>query len=231
MRKTLSVSEKLFLDRVQSLEKRIFPGQLDESDSYRMKNAGRYSWLYRPSHHIETGLITEEDVALLSVPGKRLLSVGAHPAYFEQLLCVLGIPADNIVVSDKDPAIALVEGLMDRTVFDATGIWPDIGLFDLIIFPESLCMAVQDNAKRSEDAPEGLFPTDANESQMLAVIFKQALTHLAPHGEIRANGPMSHPNVVKAACEQLTEEGFDHTINYARFFLTLSAKPAFQEKN
>ena len=211
-----------FTAEVAALEKRLFPGDLDAANPGRMKN-GSYSWLYRPSHHAETGLITRADIAGLSVPGKRLLSIGAHPAYLEQLLCVMGIPAHNIFIADKDPAVALADGLMDRTIFDATGIWPDIGMFDLIIFPESLCMAVGDGTKSGETT-EDPYPKDKAEASSLAFILGQAFTKLKPNGEIRANGPQSHPNVVKLASDILTKEGHPHAIDYDRFFMTIRRK-------
>ncbi|MBP7114341.1 MAG: hypothetical protein KBA40_02705 [Candidatus Peribacteraceae bacterium] len=214
-------SQKAFTDEVRSLEERLFLGQLDPAQPDRMKNTGKYSWLYRPSHHAATGLITKEDVTMLTKPGKRLLSVGAHPAYLEQLLIVLGIPAENIMATDNDPAFRYAEGLMDRALFDCTGIWPDIGMFDLIIFPESLCMAVGGDSKKEEGTADSPFPSDSKEAETLAIVLEQALSKLRPDGEIRANGPMSHPNVVKAASTALTLKGCSHSIDYQRYFLTV----------
>lgn len=212
-----------FVDEVAFLESRLFPGRIDDVNPKRMKNVGRYSWLYRPSHHIQTGLLTKQDIAMLTEPGKRLLSIGAHPAYLEQLLCVLGVPAENIFVADKDPAIALAEGLMERTIFDATGIWPDIGTFDLIIFPESLCMIVSCDNQEKKISNGDRSLSDAREAETLAIVLRSALQHLRPEGEIRANGPMSHPNVVKKAAEILRKKGHEPVINYERFFLRISA--------
>jgi len=210
----------IFADDVAALEKRIFPGQMDEKDSTRMKNVGKYSWLYRPSHHVATGLITKKDIEMLKASGKRLLSIGAHPAYLEQLLCILGVPAEHIFIADKDAGIALADGLMERTIFDATGIWPEsIGTFDLIIFPESLCMAVGGDKKEDKDPKD--FSGDAKEAATLAVVMGQALKKLRDGGEIRANGPMSHPNVVKAATKLLETAGHPAVIDYDRFFLTV----------
>lgn len=213
---------KDFVKKVQSLEASLFSGQLDESDPVRMKNIGKYSWLYRPSHHIATGLVTKKDIADFSVSDKRLLSIGAHPGSLEQLLAVVGIPAKHITIADKDSAIAYVEGLMERACFDATGIWPDIGTFDLIIFPESLCMIVGGDGKKKQTT-DGTFPSDASEAEALASVLYQALMKLRPGGEIRANGPMSHPNVVKAASEKLRKQGCAHSIDYDRYFLTVCA--------
>ncbi len=212
--------QKAFVADVAALEKRMFPGQMDDKDTARMKNVGKYSWLYRPSHHVATGLITRKDVEMLKQSDKRLLSVGAHPAYLEQLLCILGVPAENIFIGDKDPGIALADGLMDRTIFDATGIWPEkIGTFDLIIFPESLCMAVGGDKKEQKDPKD--FSSDAKEAAALAVILQQGLKKLRDGGEIRANGPQSHPNVVKAATKILEDAGQKAVIDYDRFFLTV----------
>lgn len=212
--------QKAFVADVAALEKRMFPGQLDDTDADRMKNVGKYSWLYRPSHHARTGLITKKDIELLTQSDKRLLSIGAHPAYLEQLLCILGVPAENIFIADKDPGIALADGLMERTIFDATGIWPEsIGTFDLIIFPESLCMAVGGDTKEKKDPKD--FSGDAKEAAALAVVLGQTLKKLRDGGEMRANGPMSHPNVVKAATKILEDAGQKADISYERFFLTV----------
>ena len=230
-RKNASTVQQSFVEKVRTLEAKMFPGRLDDKEKNRMKNEGKYSWLYRPSHHAETGLITKEDVTMLSESGRRLLSVGAHPAYLEQLLIVLGIPAENIMATDKDPAFRFAEGLMDRALFDCTGIWPDIGSFDLIIFPESLCMAVGGDTKREEGTSDSPFPSDAKEAEALAVVLSQALSKLRPGGEIRANGPMSHPNVVKAASEKLLAKGHGHSIVYDRFFLTVRHAGAGEQEN
>lgn len=214
-----SDDQKVFVTDVAALEKRMFPGQMDEADADRMKNVGKYSWLYRPSHHARTGLITKKDVAMLMQPDKRLLSIGAHPAYLEQLLCILGVPAEHIFIADKDPGVALADGLMDRTIFDATGIWPEsIGTFDLIIFPESLCMAVGGDKKQKAEKD---FSGDAKEAAALAVILQQTLKKLRDGGEMRANGPQSHPNVVKAATAILEQSGQKAEIHYERYFLTV----------
>lgn len=219
-RAALTDDQKTFVTDVATLEKRMFPGQMDDTDTARMKNVGKYSWLYRPSHHVATGLITKKDLELLMQPEKRMLSVGAHPAYLEQLLCILGVPAEHIFIADKDPGIALADGLMDRIIFDATGIWPEkIGTFDLIIFPESLCMAVGGDTKDKKDPKD--FSGDAKEAAALAVILQQALKKLRDGGEIRANGPQSHPNVVKAATKILEDAGQKADIHYERYFLTV----------
>lgn len=207
-------------DEVICIERRLFASHLDPDDATRMKNDGKYSWLYRPSHHIETGLITEEDIGRLTRFANRVLSVGAHPLYLERVLLGLGVPSANIVAVDHDPAIMDVDCGVETITFDATQLWPEIGTFDLIIFPESLCIAIRDTIKK-----EGMvvtdeqFPTDAREAELLAHVLGEALARLKPGGEIRANGPMSHPNVVKKAGALLDEKGFYHSLTYARFFL------------
>ncbi len=221
--KKLTESEQAFVEKVRKLEERLFPGQFDENDSTRMRNDGKYSWLYRPSHHIETGLLTEKDIDELRRPGRRLLSIGAHPVYLEQVLCELGVPAESIVVADNNPAIMESKSSMEKIMFDANGSWSEMGSFDLIIFPESLCISIRDHMKEEGGSADikTKFPTDAREAELLAMMLKQALTRLRPNGEIRANGPMSHPTVVKAASTLLDQEGIHHAIDYQRYFLTV----------
>jgi hypothetical protein len=203
-----------FLERIKALEEEQFPELLHAEDSMRMKS-NRYSWDYRPSHHVRTGLITENDIELLSKPGKRLLSVGAHPGYLERLLPELGVPAEHILIADNDPLLLEGEYPFEKLSFDMLSTWPDMGAFDLIIFPESLCIALSDHIKKAEPEGEGPFATDALEASLLVSVLRQALDRLKPDGEIRSNGPQSHPNVVKAAQENLGP----HELEYKRYFL------------
>jgi len=203
-----------FVKTIRQLEERLFPDLLDPEDKMRMKSPG-YSWEYRPSHHAETRLITAEDVEDLK-KGKRMLSVGGHPGTLERVLRELGVPEEAMLLADVDPRVQEHGGI----VFDMTNPWPDIGMFDLILFPESLCIALADRIKK-EGTPvsDAKFPTDAREAELLTVVLGEAFAHLKPGGEIRANGPQSHPNVVKAASEELDEQWIPHVIDYQRYFL------------
>ena len=219
-----SDKRKAFAIEVRALEERLFHNELDEKDRSRMKS-GRYSWHYRPSHHVQTGLMTRDDITFLRKPGKRLLSVGAYPGFFEQVLCALGIPPKHILLTDNDPDITLCGGLMKTVEFDASACWPDIGTFDQIIFPESLCMCVAGALKMRKSElhtpTDAAYSTDELESEVLATILEQALKRLRPGGVIRANGPMSHPNVVKAMGARLRTKGIAHLVDYERFFLSM----------
>ena len=210
----------MIIARMRALEEQEFARQLHAEDPTRMKS-DRYSWHYRPSHHIATGLITESDIALLSQPGKRLLSVGAHPAYLERLLCKLGVPAGNILLADNAADFLEEEHSLEKISFDMLGTWPEIGSFDRIIFPESLCIALRDHIKKMHPKAEGLLPRDAVEAELLSRVLRQALERLHTNGEIRSNGPQSHPNVVKAAQAKLDAEGYPHTLTYQRYFLSV----------
>ncbi len=210
-------------DDVRRIEQALFADQLDPGDRTRMRNDGKYSWLYRPSHHVESGLVTEADITMLSQPGKRLLSVGAHPLSLERVLLELGIPAQNIVTADHDPGIKKIDCPVEKLIFDMTHEWPELGDFDLIIFPESLCIAIRDTIKQEGAvATHEQFATDAREAALLAHVLGEALQRLKPGGEIRANGPMSHPNVVKKAGALLDAKKRKHSIAYARFFLRVT---------
>jgi len=211
----MNPSSDHLLALVSVLEEELFADELDPYDLTRMKSPD-YSWLYRPSHHIESGLLTVEDIERLR-NGKRLLSIGSFPAYLERVLVACGVPAENIVVTDVNPALAELELPMEHVVFDCTKAWPDLGMFDVIIFPESLCIALTDTMK-GEDLPQtnDAFPTDAREAELLAHVMKEALRRLNSGGVIRANGPMSHPNVWKRVGEIL-EGAF--TLKYERYLV------------
>jgi hypothetical protein len=211
-----------FINQIKILEEKLFPELLETEDNKRLKSDGKYFWHYKPSHHAATGLITPDDVPFLQEPGRRLLSLGAHPAYFERIVLELGVPADHMLVTDTDPRMAEGTWPMPTMIVDFTKPWPNIGVFDRIIFPESLCIAVRHTV---QDMPKasGPHPYDAAEAQVLACVLGQALSHLAPGGSIRANGPMSHPNVVQTASEQLQKLGQQPLIGYQRYFLTVQA--------
>lgn len=213
----LSAPEQAFVQRVQEIEETLFADQLDPKDSARMKS-DKYSWLYRPSHHAATGLITESDIT----SGKRILSVGAHPGFLERVLIALGLPADNLVIADSDPGILSIAGDFQKKQFDMTDAWPELGMCDLILFPESLCISLSNKIEQEGTQPvakkSSLYPTDTREAELLAFVLTQALKRLRPAGEIRANGPMSHPNVVKTAQEKLRNV----KLEYQRFFLRIA---------
>lgn len=213
--------DQSLLARVQRLEQNLFGDLLDEDDSTRIKSE-EYSWLYRPSHHVETGLITEADIASLSQPGKRILSVGAHPAYLERILCELGVPSENILIADKDAAINGTAGIPSAH-FDMLQEWPaDLGMFDLIVFPESICIALTNAIEALGPLGGERFAKDAVESSLLGTLLTQVLEHLKPDGEMRANGPQSHPNVVNTTLSQLRkEENVPCALDYKRYFITV----------
>ncbi len=216
-RKKAPASQRPFVERVRELEERLYAGKLRDDDPGLMKEERRF-WHFRPSHHAATGLITQEDIALLSRPGKRLLSVGASPAFLERLLVDLGVPAQNILVTDKDPAITNAAGPIPSLAFDMHGTWPETGTFDRIIFPESLCIAIRDRLPKEDNADHHL---DEGETALLTAIFRRAVARLQPGGVLRANGPMSHPKVMQAATAALREEGYVLAADCRRFFLSL----------
>jgi len=222
-------ASRLFMDRIRQAEERLFADQFSENDASMMQSGGRRFWHFRPSHHIATGLMTEEDIMLLSQPGKRLLSVGASPAFLERILVELGVPPANVLLADNDPAIAQCAGPIPFVIFDATGAWPDIGFFDRIIFPESLCIAIGDRVRESGveiGSAAGDHPTDAIETTLMTTLLHAALQRLCPGGILRANGPMSHPKVIRAVSAMLREAYPEIVIESRRFFLSIHSVPA-----
>ncbi|MFA6523186.1 MAG: hypothetical protein WCS85_02355 [Candidatus Peribacteraceae bacterium] len=208
-----------FLEQIRQLEERLFGEELNGGKRIMSE---RSFWHFRPSHHVKTGLLTAEDITLLSKPGKRLLSVGAHPAFLERLLPELGVPKENILLADKDPAIGVSAGSIASVVFDACETWPDIGTFDRIIFPESLCIALSDQSKSTENRNE----KDAFDAALLASILRQAFERLRPGGILRANGPMSHPNVIRMVEKELQQQHLPASLESRRFFLSITPPPA-----
>jgi hypothetical protein len=189
-----------------------------------MKSEGRQFWHFRPSHHAATGLLTREDVDCISQPGRRILSVGAYPAFLERLLPALGVPYEHILLADKDPSIKEC-GPMQTMVFDAMEVWPDIGTFDRIVFPESLCVSIGDRIREEgvfkENAGVGAHQSDVREAELLAALLYQAIGKLRPGGMLRANGPMSHPAVLHKTETMLHEKGISFSMESRRFFLAI----------
>jgi hypothetical protein len=209
-RRQAGEEQRPFVERVQTLEAKMFPGEFGDG---KMMKSERSFWQFRPSHHASTGLVTAEDIELLKQPGKCLLSVGAHPAFLERLLPELGVPVEHMLIADKEQGIVQAAGTIPSVTFDMLGDWPDLGMFDRIIFPESLCIAVSDKMREEGLVPSDDHASDPREAELLVLVLKQALKRLRPGGVLRANGPMSHPNVVRATGIQ--------GIDYDRFFLTI----------
>jgi hypothetical protein len=211
---------------VAGIEQRLFADLLDPADATRLRS-DRRAWHYRPSHHVRRGLFTPPDIIRLQQLGARLLSIGAWPLVFERTLLELGVPVAHLVVADSDPDILTAQHTFEARAFDLTQAWPgDLGTFDLIIFPESLCIALTDRLQQ-EGQPLGLvaggFPGDEPQAQLLSVVCAQALGHLRRGGVVRADGPMPHPKVVQRASQLLLEAGWPHTLRYERYLLQVQA--------
>lgn len=225
-------TDTTFRERLRVLEEQILKDRLDPTDATRLRHDG-YAWHYRPSHHAARGLISAEDVAMLSAPGRRLLSIGAFPAALEHCLVTVGLPPEHLTITDIDPRILTCPIPCKKQQFDALEPWPaDLGHFDRILFPESLCIMFTDRLRTAELDHSVPHATDPLEAKLLAHVLGSALSHLAPGGIIRADGPMSHPKVVQAASQILTAQGHTHSIAYERYLLTVvgPAKPVEKEE-
>jgi hypothetical protein len=211
---------------VADIEQRLFADLLDPADATRLRS-DRRAWHYRPSHHIRRGLCTPSDIIRLQQPGARLLSIGAWPLVFERTLLELGVPVAHLMVADSDPDILTAQHTFEARAFDLTQVWPlDLGTFDLIIFPESLCIALTDCLRQQGQVLGAVgdhFPADEPQAELLARVCAQALAHLRGGGEIRADGPMPHPKVVQRASQLLLEAGWPHTLRYERYLLQVQA--------
>ncbi len=221
-RKKVPTAAQILVERFRAFEQKLYADQLHD-DRSMMKSGDRRFWHFRPSHHVASGLLTQEDVMCLSPSGKRLLSVGASPAFLEKLLPEIGVPAENIVLADKDPIRIENAGPLKVVTFDMNDPWPEMGTFDRIIFPESLCIAIGDRLKeRGTAAPSSdAHPNDPLEAELLTSIMREALRRLRPGGIIRANGPMSHPKVVQKMEEALSRDGIRCDVQYKRYLMDI----------
>lgn len=210
--------EMAFLERVKAIEQDMFGTKLDTASSKRMKDDGGYSWLYRPSHHIKTGLMKEEDINMLQKG--TLLSIGSAHATLEKVLLKLGAPMRHITISDVQPIPSECTGGMQTYEFDCTETWPMQNEYDVIIFPESLCIALRDRMRGEGYEQNNRSLWDRRESELLCHVLSEALQHLRCGGELRCNGPMSHPTVVQMAEEKLKEiQKRKYALTYERYFL------------
>lgn len=225
-------SGRAFVEKVRRLEERLFSDNLEPYCPDDMKNEGRNYMHFRPSHHFETGLVTEEDVENLRRPTARLLSIGAFPPFLERTLIELGIPATNIVIADEEPAILQADIPCKKVLLNVKGDWPDIGTFDRIIFPESLGVATDMSTNASG---KQIFLTDPKFPEVLSIVkdydavelsifmkvIKEVSKRLRPEGIMRANGPSAHPHVIGAMHLALRELGYNHIIEYWDYFLSI----------
>ncbi len=175
-------SENLdIVERVEEIENRLFPGKFSEYKQTEGRTPNRpncYSF-FAPSHHFETGLMTESIVEdLTRHRDKKILFVGSGPANLEMIVIELGVRPDQIVVSDIDPLP--IEGpLSERcATFDMLHPWPRFeNSFEYVIFPESF---------------PGLPIPEAGEritqrTKNITFVLKQALQVLQPNGVIQLN--------------------------------------------
>lgn len=134
---------------------------------------------FRLSYFFKAEFITEEDVQALRQEGKKLLSIGSGPAYLERTLQSLGVPNENVVISDISD-----DGLSKEFrsyVFDMhSEEWPKFeeGGFDLIIIPEAFGVSL----------PRRDLPYWAKAHLLQGVVTK-SLDLLKPNGELRMIDP------------------------------------------
>jgi hypothetical protein len=70
---------------------------------------------------------------------------------------------------------------------------PDIGTFDLILFPESLCIALTDRLKKTGPHGDAPFATDSEEARMLRDVLCGALARLRPGRRDSGKRPAEPP--------------------------------------
>ncbi len=182
-------SPESFDDGLKALQKRMF-GQHLKNDDYILTHPGAEHSYFSPYYHFIKGLVSEELVEeLKSQPDTKILSVGAGPAYLEQLLVSMGIDRERFVLSDMDSQVLPEE--FKRFSFDMYSAWPrNLGKFFLILFPESV--------RIHSGNPPAVFED----------LLRQALDSLEEGGEIRMDGHGQNSKVTDRIKLHLTEEGY-----------------------
>ncbi|MBP9836808.1 MAG: hypothetical protein KBC78_03160 [Candidatus Pacebacteria bacterium] len=182
-------SKESFDEELKSLQRRMFGNRL-KNDSYVLTQPGSEHSYFSPYHHFEKGLVTEELVEdLKSHPDEKILSVGAGPAFLEQLLVEMGIDKERFVLSDKDTEV-MPEGFVNIEL-NMYGQWPNnLGKFSLILFPESV--------RIHSDKP----------SEVFELLLKRALGALEDDGEIRMDGHGQNTKVTDKIEAHLREQGY-----------------------
>lgn len=190
---------KPYWHKIRELEAQLFPEFKEEDYSFTSPETN-YAY-YAPNVHFRKGLVTEANVEnFLEDPDKKMLSVGAGPAYLERLLVHLGINKDRITLADIEPH-DLPDGFA-RKIFDMSKEWPEFNedeKFDLIVFPES--PPINDFNKSDEQIVKDF-----------SLLIERALHHLQPDGEIKMTGNPNHPMVVEKVEQELRKMGHDVTV-------------------
>ena len=160
-------------ETVHRLEVKLFPEFRGRNFLDICTTDGYYS-VFLPSWHFKTKVMTSEMVEdLRANRTKRLLSVGAGPAYLEIFLTCLGIKHKQIELADIHPSN--LPECFRKHYLDMHHDWPTLGTtYDYIIFPESILL----NVKR----------TDEERIDALYGLLNKCLLILKKGGEIHMNG-------------------------------------------
>jgi hypothetical protein len=189
---------KPYWQRIRELEAQLFPEFKDED--FCIDSPETNNFYFAPSVHFKEALITETDVEnFKNDPKRKMLSVGAGPAYLERLLVNLGVNKDNIVLADKNPRDLPSD--FKIKIFDMSGEWPEFedGQFDLIIFPENPSINVN-----SDFGEERI--------QAFTSLFAKALQHLKPGGEIKITGNRNVEEITEKVEQELKKVGYNVTV-------------------
>lgn len=191
----------LTYEGIRRAEKRIFPEFKNDDKCYLL--SGFHDSYYSPSWHYKAGLLTKEMISQLRSSRKRLLSIGAGPAYMERFLVRLGVKAQNIVLADIDPS--LMPTGFKTYKFNMFEEWPEFGAtFDYIIFPMSIPIFY------------GLFKDDTGIQWTALALYSllcESLSRLANGGQIRIKGAYIADKTVGKTLSMLRKDGF--TLSYS----------------
>lgn len=157
---------------------------------------------FAPNYHFKYGLVSESDIERFSHDKtKKLLSIGSGAAYLERLLVELGVPKENVVLSDIVQE-ALPKNFKTK-VFDKQGDWAELGeeKFDLIIFPASALLNDEPDEYSWEQSLK-------HRIQGLYHLLSKSLDHLNERGVVRLDAHNQIDETIEPTMSMLTEAGY-----------------------
>lgn len=175
---------------IETLEKEMFPEFAGLCCNSFTSNGSTYN-CFAPSHFFRQGLLTNQDVERLKEKERNILSIGSGPAHLERMLVKLGIPIENISLSDVTET-NLPPGFRTH-IFDMhSEIWPQLeeGPFDLIIIPEAFSVSLP-------SLPFDQYMRNSSIiARMLSDVIHKAVQNLKPNGELRIIDPGFYEHVM-----------------------------------
>jgi hypothetical protein len=200
--------QKEYWQEIEDIENKLFPECAAEEGIVITAKDERYFY-FKPSYFFRVGLFSKDDVSSLIEKNKKILTVGSGSALLEKILVNLGVPEENICISD------ISEESMPKDfkhyVFDMHNEWPKIeDLFDLIIIPESFGVSVLESTLGNEKLLENEFLRKWKEAEFLKDVIVKATKYLKENGKIQVVDPcVDDERIIENLREMLPQDLYE----------------------